>query len=527
MKGDIFKGLKRALKDNLSPEERKAMEMLQEKVRKKEWAIRPADKGGGITVEPFGMVVEDGREELEDETTFEKREKSGLGRTIREVESKLKEMRDRGVITTKMREFMSAKNTKEGVMKINRKVHEKVKGTGHHPTRVYISGIGTPTEGIAGLVEKELREEVEKQESYVQDTADFLRRMEGLGQLEEDKFMFAMDVVALYPLVPREKTREAMRRTLDGRQNKKIPTEDLLELGDMVLRSNDFGFKGERYLQKEGTAIGSKMGKNYACTYMGEWEEEVKRKARELVGKVPRLWLRFVDDVFRIWKGSKEEFLKFVEVCNGEEERIKVTHEVCRKEAIFLDVKVTKKEDGNWKTELYIKPTDCTRYLHTQSDHPRHVKEGIAKGQVRRLRRICSEEEDYWKYSKVVERKLVSQGYGVNAVRRQIREGSKMGRKAALERAEVKRDDRVNFVITHSSYLPNVNNILKRHSGYLKENGLEEFVGEAPRLSLRRGKNIGDLVVNAKARKEAGGTSPCGRGCISKKKLYKFDLATP
>ena len=273
------------------------------------------------------------------------------------------------------------------------------------------------------------------------------------------------------------------------------------------------GSRGRGFCRKKGTAIGSKMGKNYACTYMGEWEEEVKRKAREAMGKVPRLWLRFVDDIFGIWKGSKEEFQRLVDICNENEERIKVTYEVCEREAIFLDVKVTRKEDGEWKTELYIKPTDRTRYLHKESDHPRHVKEGIAKGQMRRLRRICSEEEDYWRYSKVVERKLVSQGYGVNAVRRQIREGSKMDRKVALERVEARRDDRVNFVTTHSAYLPNVNNILKRHGGYLKENGLEEFIGEVPRLSLRKGRNIGDLVVNAKAKKEIGGTGPCGRGC--------------
>ena len=90
-------------------------------------------------MELCGTIEEDGREELKDESTFERREKSGLGKTIREVENKLKEMRDRGVITTKMRDFMSAKNTKEGVMKINRKVHKKVKGTGRHPTRVYIT----------------------------------------------------------------------------------------------------------------------------------------------------------------------------------------------------------------------------------------------------------------------------------------------------------------------------------------------------------------------------------------------------
>ena len=61
---------------------------------------------------------------------------------------------------------------------------------------------------------------------------------------------------------------------------------------------------------------------------------------------------------------------------------------------------------------MYVKPTDRTRYLHTESDHPRHVKEGIAKGQSRRFRRICGEDADYWKYAKMVEDKLTSRGYG-------------------------------------------------------------------------------------------------------------------
>ena len=50
-------------------------------------------------------------------------------------------------------------------------------------------------------------------------------------------------------------------------------------------------------------------------------------------------------------------------------------------------MKITRLEGGEMKTELYVKPTDRTRYLHPDSDHPRHVKEGIAKGQARRLRK--------------------------------------------------------------------------------------------------------------------------------------------
>ena len=499
-----------------------ALDGLQEEVRKKKWAVRPADKGGGITVEKYEDIKQDGFEELKDETTFEKREKSGLAAISKQVEDKLKEMRDKGIITQKMREFMSAKNKKEGIMKINRKVHKKVKASGRHPTRVYISGIGTPTEGIAGLVEAELQEGVESQASYIQDTADFLRRMEKVEKLEEDEFMFTMDIVALYPSVPREKTRAAMRENLEKRRSKKIPTEDLLELGEMVLSSNEFIFEGERYRQKEGTAIGSKMGKNYACTYMGKWEEEVNARAGNEIGKKPKVWYRFVDDIWGVWKGSKEEFMSFVALCNGHEERIKITFEICEKEAVFLDVKVSKNEGGRIKTELYVKPTDRTRYLHKESDHPKHVKEGIAKGQFRRLRRICSEDGDYLKYGKQVEEKLVSRGYGRNQVKKSMGETFKMVREKALERVEKKTDKRVNFVITHSAYLPNVSKILKRHGHYLKEDGMEHFIKDLPRLSLRRGKNIGDLVVNAKARVEGGGSGPCGRKC----KLCKFMQVT-
>ena len=42
---------------------------------------------------------------------------------------------------------------------------------------------------------------------------------------------------------------------------------------------------------------------------------------------------------------------------------------------------------------------------------------------------------------------------------------------------------------------------------------MERYIKELPRVSLRRGKNIGDLVVNAKARGEKGGSGPCGKGC--------------
>lgn len=179
---------------------------------------------------------------------------------------------------------------------------------------------------------------------YVQDTADFLWKLDEAGDMEEREFMFPMDIVGLYPSVPRGKAKEAMMRNLEGRTSKKIPTEELLELSDLVLDNNEFIFEGKSHLQVEGTAIGSKLGRSYACTYMGCWEEEVKRRSMVEMKKATTLWFRFVDDIHGRWKGSKGKFVKFVEICNSVEEKIKVTYEVCEKEAVFLDVKVTRQE---------------------------------------------------------------------------------------------------------------------------------------------------------------------------------------
>ena len=106
-------------------------------------------------------------------------------------------------------------------------------------------------------------------------------------------------------------------------------------------------------------------------------------------------------------------------------------------------------------------------------------------------------------------------------VQRQMKEGFKMMQEEALVRAEKKKDERINFVITHSAYMPNVNRILKRHSHYLREEGLDRYIQEIPRVALRRGKNLADLVVNAKRKKE-GGSRPCGKGC----KLCKLMVET-
>jgi hypothetical protein len=73
------------------------------------------------------------------------------------------------------------------------------------------------------------------------------------------------------------------------------------------LENNHFGFNGKNYIQTEGTAIGSHLGMNYACTYLGEWEQELFEKSDRL----PTHYWRYVDDVWGLWEHGLEKLREF------------------------------------------------------------------------------------------------------------------------------------------------------------------------------------------------------------------------
>ena len=87
-----------------------------------------------------------------------------------------------------------------------------------------------------------------------------------------------MDVSKLYPSVPSEEGLRACKKALDTRRKPDIPTGEALEMIKIVLDNDNFcAGESKHYIQINGTAIGSKLVRNYACTYLGEWESELLR----------------------------------------------------------------------------------------------------------------------------------------------------------------------------------------------------------------------------------------------------------
>ena len=62
----------------------------------------------------------------------------------------------------------------------------------------------------------------------------------------------------------------ALKDALDKREQKKIPTEDLLQMAEFVLKNNVFELNNQNKQQISWTAIGTKCGPTYACIFMGK-----------------------------------------------------------------------------------------------------------------------------------------------------------------------------------------------------------------------------------------------------------------
>ena len=91
----------------------------------------------------------------------------------------------------------------------------------------------------------------------------------------------------------------------------------------------------------------------------------------------------------------------FIDQVNMIHPRIKFTAKYSKEEVNFLDLN-TKLIDGELQTDLFVKPTDSHQFSNPASSHSYHCKKGIPYTEVLRRNRICSDNENFDKRSKVL-----------------------------------------------------------------------------------------------------------------------------
>ena len=141
-------------------------------------------------------------------------------------------------------------------------------------------------------------------------------------------------------------------------------------LTHQVLTKNYFKFNDKLYKQIQGTAMGTRMAPNYAIIFMHYLETNFLSN----YPKQPKIWLRFRDDIFMIWKEGKPELEKFLDAFNSYHPTIKFMHTIDENEIPFMDTVVYRSPTNRIHTRIFHKPTDQKHYLHYHSVHPKTKK---------------------------------------------------------------------------------------------------------------------------------------------------------
>ena len=101
----------------------------------------------------------------------------------------------------------------------------------------------------------------------MQDTTDFVNKLQGLGPLPDNTLLVTMDVRSLYTNISNKDGLIALKEASDSRHIRESTSELITTLMNHILALNNFTFNGKNYLQIKGCAIGTVAAPSYAIIF--------------------------------------------------------------------------------------------------------------------------------------------------------------------------------------------------------------------------------------------------------------------
>ncbi|XP_071141774.1 uncharacterized protein [Mytilus edulis] len=384
---------------NISKSESQAMINLKDR---NEIVIKQADKGSAVVVMNKADYIEEGNRQLSNAKFYKELACDPTKEISKKINDVLSEMNKDKQIDDDTYDYLRPDETcTAGRFYLLPKLHKE-----GIPGRPIVSANGHPTEKISEFVDYHLRPHVKQLPSHIQDTTDYLKKLNSLSPLPNNTILVSMDVCSLYTNIPKDEGIAACEKVWNTRKDKHPQTDCLVQLLKLVLENNNFIFNDKHFLQIDGTSMGTKMAPSFANIFMGDLEERILLS----VPYKPLSWLRFIDDIDMKWNDTAEHLQDFLDHCNQFHHSIKFTSEFSSEKIGFLDT-TTFVKNGIMTTDLHTKKTDKHQFLSPKSCHPKHCSRSIPYSQAIRLKRICSSESKLNYRLGQLKTQLKSRGY--------------------------------------------------------------------------------------------------------------------
>lgn len=172
----------------------------------------------------------------------------------------------------------------------------------------------------------------------MKDTAEFLERIENI-EIDQVTYLCTLDIKSLYTNVPHtEGTEAALEKLKEDKCLTNVKISLIMSLLEEVLTKNYFKFGSKYYLQIQGVSMGSPVAPSFANIFMSAFESQHIHHCPHAEDIV--IWLRYVDDVFMLWKGTHEHLIEFMTGLNSKHDLIEFTLNANRDKIEYLDVEI-------------------------------------------------------------------------------------------------------------------------------------------------------------------------------------------
>ena len=239
-----------------------------------------------------------------------------------------------------------------------------------------MSACSCPVENISAYLDEVLAPFVKRLPTYVRTLtmhSTFLIHSDSKLLNPDHHSLFTMDVKSLYTVIPNNSGLQALAYFLDKHNVKEPSASTLTRLAELVLTLNSFSVNNEYYRQLGGVAMGSKMGPNYACLFVGHVEQQICEQYTRLI---PQLHKRYINGIVGAASCRNEELKAFIDFVSNFHPALQFTSSITNTELHFLDINL-RISDDKIQTSVFYKLTDTQNYLHFSSFLPDHCKRAI------------------------------------------------------------------------------------------------------------------------------------------------------
>ena len=127
--------------------------------------------------------------------------------------------------------------------------------------------------------------------------------------MPKQSLLVTLDVKSLYTNIPNNEGIKAVREAYNKHPSKTVSAKVIITFISLILTLNNFIFNCSHYLQFMGCVMDTICAPAYSNIFMVQFE--AKHIYSYIHGKA-LLFLRYIDDIFIIWNGTKEKLILFI-----------------------------------------------------------------------------------------------------------------------------------------------------------------------------------------------------------------------